>query len=164
MQPDWSGRTKLLPGGQAASCHAPPPPFQWSHPVCGQLVLPPRALKVLLLVLGEKLKCHLFLSQCLRTPGWTPRAIPGTLLMVFLMPAVIRHWLIYCLSPGRKVFVYFFTITVLVPRAALGTQWAACRYCRMKTCLRMSLFTFPTWSFSRAGRLTWEQNKESRSR
>lgn len=128
MQPDWSGRTELLPGGQAASCHAPPAPFRWSRPMCGQLVLPPRALKVLLLVLGEKLKRHLFLSQCLRTPGWTPRAIPGTLFMVFLTLAVIRRWLIYCLSPGRKVPVYFFTITVLVPRAALGTQWAACHY------------------------------------
>lgn len=102
MQPDWSGRTELLPGVQAASCM--PPPFQWSRPVCGQLVLPPQALKVLLPVLREKLTRHLFLS--VSAPTWLdPTSHRWPVLTVVLTPAVIRCWLIYRLSPGRKVLV-----------------------------------------------------------
>lgn len=109
--PTGAGGRSCFLEGRPPPATPPAPPFQWSRPVCGQLVLPPRVLHGLLLVLRAKLKRHLFLSQCLRTPGWTPRAIPVILLMDFL--TCCYQTLAYLLPVARKegpcLFLHYYS-------------------------------------------------------
>lgn len=141
------------------SCHTP------THPICSVPsflcpVLPVLALPVSRLRSEKRSSAPLPSLPC--TPLWAPlshlASLRGSALDLLRSEADL---FVTSLQEGRAVC--FFTIVFPVPRmvsahgrlSTLSVEWM---HPRVKTPLRMSLFTFPTYSCSPARDFTLEQN------